>query len=131
MPNPQTYGSLVPFGKMAITAAGTTTPLSVNCGPLGGEIQGADYTRPAVPGARVHQITLQSISTNSGILYLLPRGKTASANPESVIAIIGIGGGITIPSGIMLTDAMLPENFVLDTDASSGTQYCYGFGVIG
>ncbi len=130
MPNPQTYVSFVPLGKVAITAAGTPSPLSQNCGPLGGRITGPSYLDPPVPGARLRQVTIQAPSTNTGALYLLPRGKTVTGNPESIMLIISIGGAATFPSGLM-SESFLPENFVLDTDAVSGTQYFYGYGVIG
>src|SRR6266568_5746457 len=130
MPNPQTYVSLVPLGKIAITAAGTPSPLSQNCGPLAGQIGGSNYLNPPIPGSLLRQVTIQSATTNSGNLYLLPRGKTATGNPESILLQIGIGGAATSPSGLM-SESILPENFVLDTDAVSGTQNAYGYGVIG
>ena len=83
--NPQSYVSIVPLGKLTITAAGTTTKLSANCGPLQGQLPGPNYLNPPVPGARIRQFWLQNSTTSSGNIYLLPRGKTFSANPESVI----------------------------------------------
>ena len=34
------WNSFVPLGKLTITAAGTTTSLAANCGPLAGQVSG-------------------------------------------------------------------------------------------
>ena len=121
------YTSFVPLGKLAITAAGTTTSLSYYCGNYGGQGASGSY----VPGNAWRAMVLEADPGNSGSIYLLPRGKTASANPEAIFAKIGVGGSISFPYGIMSGVGFTPENFVLDTDASSGTQYVYGYGVLG
>jgi hypothetical protein len=74
---------------------------------------------------------IQADPGNSGNIYLLPRGKTASANPGSIMAVIGPGGFLPFPAASMLGVGFTPENFCLDTDAASGTQYAYGYGTLG
>ena|SRR5271156_1542839 len=130
MPYPQSYNGQVPFGQMAITAAGTTTALSVNCGAFGGQISGADYKNPPVPGGAAQYFMIQAGLSNSGNLYLLPRGKTAAGNPASIMAILPPGSSIPFPFSAASGPGLQPENFVLDTDAVSGTQYAYGYATL-
>jgi len=125
-PNP----ALVPLGKLTITAAGTTVLLSANCGPLGGQPI-TNWQNPPAPGQAFRFVEIQADPSNSGNLYLLPRGKTVTANPGSIIALIGPGGSLPFPNGIMAGVGITPENFCLDTDAGSGTQYAYGYGTLG
>lgn len=124
MPIPQSYCGQVPLGKMSITAAGTTTQLSVNCGNFGGAI-GGTASNPPVPGASAQQFTIQADKANTGNLYLLPRGKTAAGNPASIMCQLQAGQSVTFPAGIG-GPGMQPENFCLDTDAGS-TQNAYGY----
>lgn len=126
MPTPMSYNGITPFGKMGITAAGTTTLLSVNCGPFGGGVPGPNYLNPPVPGASADYFTIQADLNNSGNIYLLPRGKTASGNPTSILAQIPPGGAIPFPYAAGGGPGLTPENFCLDTDGT-GTQYAYGY----
>lgn len=126
MPVPQSYNGQVPLGQMAITAAGTTTLLSVNCGPFGGAIGGSP-SNPPPPGAAGEYFMIQAKASNTGNIILLPRGKTASANPASIMAVIPPGGSIPFPYSASGSPGLTPENFCLDTDAVSGTQYAYGY----
>ena len=130
MPMPQSYCGQVPLGRMAVTAAGTTTPLSINCGNFGGTVPAGNYLNPPSFGQAAMQFTVQALVGNSGNLYLLPRGKTAVGNPEAIMCILGPGQSITFPAGLQ-GPGMQPENFVLDTDAVSGTQYAYGYATLG
>ena len=129
MPTPMSYNGITPFGKMAIAAAGTTTLLSVNCGPFGGGVNAnpVNYLNPPVPGASADYFTIQADLNNSGNIYLLPRGKTASGNPTSILAQIPPGGAIPFPYAAGGGPGLTPENFCLDTDAGSGPQYAYGY----
>ena len=122
------YNSLVPIGKVTVSTPGTTVPLSINCGPYGGQA-GSDWRNPPVPGNAWRYCEIQSDPTSAGNLYVLPRGKTASANPEAIMAVIPIGGSIPFPTGLMSGAGILPENFVLDTD--TGPSIAYGFGSLG
>jgi hypothetical protein len=126
MPIPQSYNGQVPLGKIAITAAGTTSLLSTNCGPFGGNV-GGTALQPAVPGTAAQYFLILADQNNSGNLYLLPRGKTATGNPTSIMAIIPPGGSIPFPFSGDAGPGLQPENFCLDTDAGSGTQYAYGY----
>ena len=123
------FNALVPLGRLSVTVAGTTIPLSTNCGPYGGQ-QGTDWKNIPVPGNAWRGFMLQAAPGNSGNIYLLPRGKTASANPESIFGVIGPGGSLQFPQSNMTGVGVLPENFVLDMDGS-GTQICYGYGTLG
>lgn len=125
MPLPQSYDGQVPLGKMTIAAAGTPTSLAVNCGNFGGSISGPGYQNPGLPGGAAVQFTIQSDPSNSGNLYLMPRGKTVTANPGSIMAIIFPGGSITYPN-LSTGPGMQPENYALDTDGA-GAQVAYGF----
>lgn len=118
------YGNLVPLGKCTIASPGTTTALSVNCGPLGGQVASQANPMP-VAGTACQQFTLQADSSNGGNLFLLPRGKTATGNPEAIMAILPPGAAITFPSGLT-GPGLLPENLVMDTDAGTGIFYGYG-----
>jgi hypothetical protein len=120
------YANLVPLGKCTVSAPSTTTQLSVNCGPLGGQVSSQANPLP-VPGTACQQFTLQADPGNAGNLYLLPRGMTAAANPASIMAILAPGAAITFPAGLT-GPGLLPENFVMDTDAGSG--FFYGYGVL-
>src|SRR5208283_4044666 len=124
------YSSFVPLGQISITAAGTTTALSVNCGNYGGQ-QGTGWKNPPVPGNAWRAMVIIADTGNSGNLFLLPRGKTAAGNPEAIFGKIGIGGSLPFPNAVMLGVGFTPENFVLDTDATSGTQLAFGYGVLG
>ena len=121
------YANLVPLGRCPVTAAGSPGQLYYNCGPLGGQTA-APGSNAGVPGTAIQQFTLQA-GNNSGNLYLLPRGKTAAGNPEAIMAILFPTGSITFPAGLG-GPGLLPENLVMDTDAVSGTQYFYGYGVL-
>src|SRR6185437_4382035 len=122
------FANLVPLGKIAIAAAGSPAALSQNCGPLGGQ-KGTNWQAIPVPGTACQQFTIQAAAANGGNLYLLPRGNTASANPSAIMAVLSPGSAITFPAGLA-GPGLLPENMVLDTDAGSGTQYAYGYGVL-
>lgn len=123
------YQGLVPFGKCSVTA-GTPVSLAVNCGPLGGQVVtqpgGGPSTIP-VPGTSLQQCTIQADPSNGGNLYLLPRGRTLSANPTAVLLQIIPGASATFPSGLT-GPGLLPENFVIDSDG--GTCVFYGYGVL-
>ena len=123
------YSALVPLGRLTLTAAGATVPLSTNCGSYGGQ-QGTDWKNIPVPGNAWRGFYIQAAPGNSGNLYLLPRGNTASANPGAILGVIGPGGSITFPQSSMSGVGVLPENFVLDMDGT-GTQLAYGWGTLG
>ena len=123
------YNGLVPLGKLSITP-GTPTPLSTNCGRYGGE-QGTDWKNPPVPGNAWRGMEIQADPSNDVNIYLLPRGKTVAANPESILASIGPGGSLQFPSSSMLSVGILPENFALDADTSVNPQVAYGYGTLG
>lgn len=126
MPLPQSYNGIVPLGKIAITAAGTTTLLSVNCGPFGGAVGGTP-SNPPVPGAAADYFMIQADLNNSGNLYLMPRGKTAVGNPAAILAQLPPGSAIPFPYSSGGGPGLTPENFCLDTDAVAGTQNAYGY----
>ena len=129
MPQPKSYNGQVPFGKIAISAAGSPAPLSQNCGPFGGAVSGPNYLNPPSPGCAAQQFTIQAFPGNSGNIYLLPRGKTAAGNPEAIFCVLFPSGAVTFPEGLG-GPGLQPENFVLDTDAGSGTQYAYGYATL-
>lgn len=126
MPIPNSYNGITPLGKMAITAAGTTTLLSVNCGVFGGAVGGTP-SNPPVPGQAADYFLIEADSANGGNLYLMPRGKTAAGNPTFILAQIPPGGAFPFPYSAGGGPGLQPENFCLDTDAVSGTQHAYGY----
>ncbi len=117
---------LVPLGTLTVSAASTTTLLSLNCGSLQGQAQGNDYTKPAVPGTPLRQITLINV-TAATTAFLMPRGKTAAANPDLIIMALPPNVPVTIPQGQPFENGLLPENFCLD---GSATCTVYGCGVL-
>lgn len=124
MPNPR-FPNICPLGKLTVTTAGTTVPLSTNCGALGGQVGGTEQS-PPLSGTSLRQITLAADKANTGQVFVLPRGNTAAGNPALIIAVIGPGQQVTLPpSGSQF--GMLPENFVLDTDTASQSVYGCGF----
>lgn len=125
----QRYANVVPFGKCTVSAPSTTTPLSVNCGPLGGQVISQANPLP-VPGTSCQQFTLQADAGNGGNLYLMPRGATFAANPNLVLAQLPPGASIPFPFSAGGGPGLVPENFVMDTDAASGTSAFYGYGVL-
>lgn len=119
------YNTLVPLGAMTVSATGTTTLLSVNCGPLAGQV--ISPSNPTPPsGTPLRQIVLTNGSV--GNAYLLPRGMTAAANPGSIIAYINKGATVVIPYGQPFEGGILPENFCLDADTAS--TIIYGCGIL-
>lgn len=118
--------AIIPLGKLIVIAAGTPIPLSTNCGPLAGGV-GGTQTSPPSPGYALRQIQLSAGSTNTGAVYVLPRGNTALANPNFIIAAIFPGQTISLPNGVMLGAGVLPENFVVDADTSGASVYGCGF----
>lgn len=123
------YNAFVPLGRLTITAPGATTLLSANCGPYGG--QTGTYPNPPVPGNAWRAMVIEADSANSANLYLLPRGSTVAANPGAIIAKIGPGGSLAFPQGVMLGTGFTPENFCIDMDSGTGSQYAYGYGTLG
>jgi hypothetical protein len=123
----QRYANTVPFGKCTVSAPGTTTPLSVNCGPLGGQV--ASQTNPLpVSGTACQQFTLQADAGNGGNLYLMPRGATFAANPGLILAQLPPGASIPFPFSAGGGPGLVPENFVMDSDL--GVCVFYGYGVL-
>ena len=120
------YPVLVPLGTLTVAAAGTTTLLSVNCGSMQGQLQGNDYTQPPVPGTPFRQITLINV-TAATTGFLLPRGKTASANPDLIIMALPPNVPVTLPNGQPFENGILPENFCVDGSAGCTI---YGCGII-
>lgn len=119
------WPTIVPFGILTVASAGSTVSLAANCGPLGGQ-QGTDWKNPPVPGTSLRQIILMN-ADSSATAFLLPRGSTASGNPENIMAIIPAGGIIYIPNGQPFENGILPENFVIDGSAGC---VVYGCGII-
>jgi len=123
--SPMSWNNIVPLGKATVASPGATVRLSVNCGPLAGAVQNKSTPlAPATVGRKVQQFTLQAASSNSGNLYLLPAGKTVTANPDQILAVLPPGSSIPFPVASAGGPGLLPENFVFDTDAS-GTFYGY------
>lgn len=121
------YANLVPLGKITVTTAGTPVLLSTNCGPQAGQV--TTGPTPPLSGQPFRGIVLTApASGNTGNVYLLPRGKTAS-NTESIIAAIEPGTTVPIPYGTLWGSGILPENFVLDADTNGN--FVYGYGVRG
>lgn len=121
----QRYANVVPFGQCTVSAPGTTTPLSVNCGPLGGQVISQSNPLP-VPGTACQQFTLQASSANTAVLFLLPRGMTAAANPGSILVALAPGASVPFPFSGGGGPGLLPENFVMDSGTGSGVFYGYG-----
>lgn len=122
------WSTLVPLGKITV-AAGTTQPLDVNCGALGGQV--TDITKPLASqpkGTPLRQIILTADKGNGGQIYLLPNGYKASTGPQFILACIPPGDTVVIPTGQPFENGILPENFVLDAD--TGTNIVYGCGIL-
>lgn len=123
------WTTLVPLGKISGTG-GTPVALSTNCGALGGQVGSPQsYSNPPVPGTPLRQIILTADSGNTGQVYLLPRGNTLAANPANVLACIPKGATVAIPYGQPFEGGILPENFVLDSDATDAF-VVYGCGIL-
>lgn len=127
MANPR-FPNLVPLGKITVTTAGTPVLLSINSGPLAGQIgDPKNYNNPPVPGQALRQVLLSADADNTKNVYVLPRGYTASANPALIIAAIAPGQTIALPHGFLAGESLLPENFVVDADTDGGILYGVGF----
>jgi hypothetical protein len=130
MANPR-FPNMVPLGKITVTA-GTPVPLSTNSGPLAGQAGPiTDYNNPPLPGQALRQILLTADAGNATgtMIYILPRGYTASANPGLILAAIAPGQSVPLPHGFLAGESFLPENFVVD--CSTGTASVYGVGFPG
>lgn len=121
-----TYGNIIPLGKLTVTAAGTTTLLSANCGSLGGSATGTTNS-PPTSGRALREIQLFADKANTGQIFVLPRGNTVAANPGNIIAVLVPGSPVSLPRGVSHAAGMLPENFVLDTDTAGQVAYGSGF----
>ena len=120
------YPNVQPLGTLTVSAIGTTTLLSANCGTMGGSNVGTPSS-PPLPGSAMRGIVLQANTQNVGNVYLLPAGKTFAANPESVVAYIPPSGvPVPVPYGTLLDSGLLPENFCLDADTAGNAVYGYG-----
>lgn len=111
---------LVPLGKITIAAAGTTQLLTVNTGPQAAR---------GIPTKTVRQLIFTADAANAGQVFLLPAGKTAAANPGSIIAVVPKGAGVAIPQGVMLAGSIALDSYCLDTDTAA--QVVYACGVVG
>jgi hypothetical protein len=119
------FPTVQPLGTLTISAPGTTTLLSANCGPQQGGNSGT-FVNPPSPGSAFSGISLQAPSQNVGNVYLLTRGSTFLGNPNNVVGIIQPGTNFALPY-VPLANGFLPENFCLDTD--TGGNVCYGYGI--
>lgn len=125
------YPNLQPLGALTVTAPGTTTLLSANCGPLSGGTMGT-WQNPPLPGSALRGVVLQAAIQNVGNMYLLPRASVAWSgsppvfNGASIIAVIAPGQTVPIPYGQLLDSGLLPENFCLDADTAGNTAFGYG-----
>jgi hypothetical protein len=118
--------NIQPLGVLTVSAPGTTTLLSANCGPLAGGTVGTP-SNPPLPGTPLRQVVLQAASPgNVGNVYVLPRGSTFAANPGSVLAVIQPNSTVPFPYGLPTANGILPENFCLDADTAGNTVYGYG-----
>jgi hypothetical protein len=127
---PGQYTSFPPLGQLTIATPGTTVLLSANIGPQGGQVAGANYLAPPVPGIAWRFMEIQADPGNPGNIFLLPRGKTAAGNPGSILAKIGPGGSAPFPTGLLANSGFVPENFCLDCD-TAGSNLAYGYGSLG
>jgi hypothetical protein len=121
------FPNIQPLGLLTVTAPGTTTALSANCGPLAGGTVGTP-SNPPLAGTALRGIVLQAAAnTNVGNVYLLPRGSTLAANPGNVMAVIPpTGVPVPFPYGVLLDNGILPENLCLDADTAGNVVYGYG-----
>jgi hypothetical protein len=126
------FPNLQPLGIITVSAPGTTTLLSVNCGPLGGGTVGTT-ANPPLAGTPFRSIVLQApltlgggLQTNVGNAYLMPRGSTFTANPGNVLAVIPPGATISFPYAGLPENGILPENFCIDADTAGNTIVGYG-----
>ena len=122
------YATLVPLGQLNVVG-GTPLALSTNCGALGGQTAKPN-TLTSTSGTPFRQLILtNSAAAGGGNLYLLPRGNSFAGNPGTVIACIPPGATQPIPYGQPFEGGILPENFVLDSDAGK-SPVAYGCGVL-
>lgn len=124
------FPNIQPLGTLTVSAPGTTTLLSANCGSLGGNTVGTQ-SNPPLPGTRLRGIVLQAplslpSGTNVGNVYVLTRGSTFTGNPGNVIAVIAPGSTVSIPYGVLIENGILPENFCLDADTGGNSVIGYG-----
>lgn len=123
---PNTWPTMVPLGLITLTGAGTTVNLAVNCGRMGGQVQNQGTPEVvAIPGTPFRQLVITNIG--AGVAYLLPKGKTAAANPTLVFLAIPSGVTVYLPNGQPFEGGFLPENY--DLDCSAGCSV-YGCGII-
>lgn len=127
---PGQYTSFPPIGQLTIATPGTTVLLSVNIGPQSGQVNGANYLAPPVPGIAWRNMQIQADPGNPGNIYLLPRGNTAAGNPGSIMAKIGPGGSWPPLGAPLMNSGFVPENFCLDCD-TAGTNLAFGYGSLG
>lgn len=124
MANPR-YSNIIPLGKITVTTAGTPVALSINCGPLGGQI-GTSYQSPPLPGIALRQMVLTALAANTLMVYLLPRGYTKN-DTGLIIAALNPGQTLSLPQGFLAGESFLPENFVVDADTSGSIIFGCGF----
>lgn len=124
------FPNIQPLGVLTVSAPGTTTLLSANCGPLGGGATGTQ-SNPPLPGSAFRSIVLQAplslpSGTNVGNVYVLTRGSNLAGSPGNVVAVIAPGATVSIPYAGIMENGILPENFCLDTDTGGNSVVGYG-----
>lgn len=120
------WPTLVPLGALTVATQGTTVLLSANCGSLAGQVPGANYLDPPIPGTPLRQIILTATGADA---VLLPRGNTFTGNPANVLAYLPKGVPVAIPYGQPFENGILPENFCLDAASATPTTV-YGCGIL-
>lgn len=122
----QRWPTIVPLGKLTVAGVGTTLNLAVNCGPLAGQVQNQGTPQViALPGTPLRQLVLTN--TGAGVAFLMPKGKTAAANPDLILAAIPSGTTLYLPNGQPFEGGFLPENYDLDCSAACTV---YGCGIL-
>ena len=122
------YPNLQPLGKITITVGGNVL-LSVNCGQQQGQTSTPSPGTPFVTGKPFRQMVIQADVGNTKNIYVLPRGKTLSANPDQIIIALAPGATVPLPYGLTNSSGYLPENFCFDTDQANNI--AYGCGIMG
>lgn len=120
------YSGMLPLGKFTIAAAGTTQLLTANCGS---QNQSSLATQGVIPTKVYRYVQLQAPTSNTGNIFLLPKGNTAAANPGNILAIVPPGATVPIPPGTIARGSIALDSFCLDTDTSGSV--CYGMAIVG
>jgi hypothetical protein len=121
-PVPMPYGPFQPLGTITVATAGTPVALNVNLGQYYTQTGKSEYAMSW------SQLWIRAASTNTGALYLVTPGQTAT-NTDSIIWYLLPGEYIFIGSDALSRNTYSFNDLMID--AATNGNSCIVTGVVG